>query len=60
LKKNCDISKHVLPILLKFGTLVHVGLPDTLGQNHSNFKNPRWQMADILKITKNRDMSKTI
>jgi len=49
---KCDISATVWPVLVKFGTAMHIGLP--IWRSTKNFKNPRWQMASILIIEKLR------
>jgi len=35
---------------MKFGFLIHVGFPDLRAWQKSNFKNPRWRTATILKL----------
>ena len=51
--KNCDISKTVWPMLLKFRTITHISSPElTSCSKKLSFKNPRWWRATILIIAK--------
>ena len=52
IKKNRDISATVWPIFTKFDTLVQNGLLTALTVKKSNFTNPRWRTAAILKTVK--------
>jgi len=47
--KKCDISETPRPFSMTLVLLMHIGLPNTTGQKHSNYKIAKWQMALIFK-----------
>jgi len=49
---KCDISASIWPILIKFGTTMHISYPNLMG--NQMFKNPRKSKIMVVGHLKNR------